>query len=170
MPQIILKSIVLSSILLLFCSCDNRNQIYMKMDSGLHITGNTDISINGLKVGQVESIELLPSRQVLATLRIDRKINIPIDATIFIKTIDFLGNHNLCIEGGVSTTYLSSGDTIKYSGVTSISSGSSAIDEISNLINDLFGNNQKDSILRELRLLNAKLDSISIQKQNQLYK
>ena len=141
-------------------SCNDQKVIYVKLDSGYHISEDMDVSINGLKVGEVKSINLLPDRTVLAEINIDEKIKIPKDVMIYTKTVDLLGNNELSIEGGTTNDYLVSGDTVIYSGVSSITSDSSAIDEISDLVNSLFGNNQKDSILKELRLLNLRLDSL----------
>jgi phospholipid/cholesterol/gamma-HCH transport system substrate-binding protein len=75
------------------------------------LTNDNQVRVAGIKVGQVNSIELVGDR-VLVTMDIDNNIKIPRDATASIKLATLLGTKFVNIDGAGPGPYLADGDTI----------------------------------------------------------
>lgn len=72
------------------------------------------VVISGVRVGQVERIELDPSLRARVLLDVDPKLKLAVDSTAAIRTAGLLGDQFVAIVPGAEEEYLKSGDQIAY--------------------------------------------------------
>lgn len=104
-------------------------------DNVLGLTPTANVSISGVKVGQVSSVELIPEEpgKVMVRFTLDQDINLPLGTSAVIEK-DLLGTSSLIINLGTGDRYFEKGATIP----SSISSGlmsevSDMLPEVSNV-------------------------------------
>ncbi len=72
------------------------------------------VVIGGVRVGQVESVELDPEFRARVALDLDPGLRLPEDSSAAIYTQGVLGNQYVSLSPGASDSYLESGDEIQY--------------------------------------------------------
>jgi phospholipid/cholesterol/gamma-HCH transport system substrate-binding protein len=80
------------------------------------IVNSSQVIVNGLKIGQVSSINTLypgDARQLVVTFTITKNIKIPTGSVIKISGTDLLGNKALVLFPSDATTFHEYGDTLK---------------------------------------------------------
>lgn len=90
----------------------NTKDLYAKYD---HINGidvSNPILYNGMTVGKITKLELLPDRTILATLTIKEEIPVPKNTVARIESQDLLGAKAVNLELGNSTVMAEEGDTL----------------------------------------------------------
>ncbi len=76
------------------------------------LTAGKPVMINGVGVGAVKSVLLLPSDSVQVILNINNQLHISSDSKAYITTIDLLGDKAVVIKEGTSARSLGDGDRI----------------------------------------------------------
>lgn len=149
-------TIIFSVLLLTGCNSD-KYQLTVTFPKADGLTNYSRVTINGLEVGQVESVKLGQENEILVTINFDKVKQLSTD-TKFTLVRDFLGNASISIESGSSNDYLQSGQkaTGQVAGNGDKSNGTAY-----NIIESFLGNPKKqDSILIELRRLNDNLEKL----------
>src|SRR5262245_53838036 len=72
------------------------------------------VAISGVKVGQVERIELDQSLRARVTLDLDISLQLPTDSTASIRTAGLLGDQFIALEPGGEETLLKPGEEIAF--------------------------------------------------------
>lgn len=91
---------------------------------GLRITADFDeigglkprapVVISGVKVGEVERIDLADDYRARVTLNVDPQLALPIDTTASIVTSGVLGDRYVSLQPGAEEEMLKSGDRIEF--------------------------------------------------------
>ena len=76
------------------------------------LTSGKQVYINGVNVGSVKSMRLLPSDSVRVVLSLDDDLKIPADSKAYIRSTDLLGSKAVVIQRGNSGKMLHNGDRI----------------------------------------------------------
>lgn len=86
---------------------------YAVYDDVQGLQATASVSLSGMKVGQVSSVDLIPEQpgKVLVSFKLDKPVNITVGSTAAIEK-DLLGTSTLIINLAPGTTYYESGDTI----------------------------------------------------------
>lgn len=112
------------------------------------LTTGKDIYLNGVDIGTVKEIQLLPNDSVKVFMNVNLGLNIPVDSKAYIRSTDLLGGKAIVIRKGTSNEFLKDGDYIKgvYDEGTlgaiqekGLSIGDK-VAELSNKVNTLVGN------------------------------
>jgi phospholipid/cholesterol/gamma-HCH transport system substrate-binding protein len=72
------------------------------------------VVIGGVKVGQVEAVELASDFRARVTLEVDDRITLPSDTSASILTSGVLGDQYIALEPGADETTLKAGDEIQF--------------------------------------------------------
>jgi phospholipid/cholesterol/gamma-HCH transport system substrate-binding protein len=72
------------------------------------------VVIGGVKVGQVEGVELAPDFRARVTLDVDQRLKLPSDTSASILTSGVLGDQYIALEPGAEETTLKAGDEIQF--------------------------------------------------------
>ena len=72
------------------------------------------VVVGGVKVGQVQSIELAKDFRARVTLDVDAKLALPSDTSASILTSGVLGDQYVALEPGAEETTLAAGDEIQF--------------------------------------------------------
>jgi phospholipid/cholesterol/gamma-HCH transport system substrate-binding protein len=75
----------------------------------------TDVRIAGVKVGQVEKIQIFNQKQAMVEFTVDKKIRIPRSSRAEIKYLNLVGGRFLTLEEGPGSSMLPPGGTIPVS-------------------------------------------------------
>ncbi|UTC24451.1 outer membrane lipid asymmetry maintenance protein MlaD [Candidatus Comchoanobacter bicostacola] len=87
--------------------------VYAKFDEAAGLRARAPIRIAGVRIGEVESVELTPSYQAKVALRIDSKsTELPLDTTAHIFTEGLLGVRYVAIFPGYDESTLKHDDEI----------------------------------------------------------
>lgn len=157
--QIILCQI-LFILAVIFASCSNEKNkhIVVKFDKGDDLIKGDIVTLNGLDIGVIESVELNQKYEACALVKINTEIKIPKDSRFIIDNESFFST-GLKVEPGNSKIFLQNSDTIK-----GVRYKNSKEDQIIEVINELTGKadfvKHQDSILLELKKLNFYLDEL----------
>lgn len=77
------------------------------------LTTGKNIMLNGVDIGTVKDITLLPNDSVRVSLNVDLGLKIPVDSKAYIRSTDLLGSKAIVIKQGTSNRYLENGDYIQ---------------------------------------------------------
>src|SRR5690606_31700276 len=85
--------------------------MYERVDG---LAASNIVQVNGLKVGSVSSLKLLPdnSGRIIVSMQLDNDINLPKNSTAEIFGTDLLGTKGIRFELGDSQALLNDGDTV----------------------------------------------------------
>lgn len=72
------------------------------------------VVVGGVKVGQVQSIDLAPDFRARVTLDVDERLALPADTSASILTSGVLGDQYIALEPGADETTLAAGDEIQF--------------------------------------------------------
>lgn len=105
-------------LLLLFASCQREEKvIYLRFDNSEGLQEKNHVLLNGVKVGEVLSVDITKDYLVLATVRLSDSLDFPKDTRFEIQSQD-LFTKMIFVTPGDSKSFLENGDTIP--GVSSI--------------------------------------------------
>lgn len=90
------------------------NIFYIVYDNIDGLTTSNPVTLNGLPVGRVTDIELLPEKQnhLLVSVELDKKIDVPAGTVAILADGGLLGGKVIKLQMGVSKSYLSGNDTL----------------------------------------------------------
>ena len=87
------------------------NHFYLRFSQVSTLVLDDPVKVNGVKLGKVENIELAGHR-VVVTIRLRTDVKIPKDSEIRVQNIGIMGERQIGMILGDSTTYFAPGDTI----------------------------------------------------------
>ncbi|PWJ64045.1 MULTISPECIES: MlaD family protein [unclassified Fibrobacter] len=87
------------------------NTFYLRFTQVSTLVLDDPVKVNGVKLGKVEKIELSGHR-VVVTVRLRTDVKIPTDSEIRVQNIGIMGERQIGMILGDSTTYFAPGDTI----------------------------------------------------------
>lgn len=91
-------------------------KVKVKFQDIMGIIEGSDVSIAGIKVGNVAKVRLDPDTyDALVFLEINQKVKIPVDSKASIITSGLVGSKLVSIEPGASETFMKDGDQFLYS-------------------------------------------------------
>ena len=102
-----------------FFSSQNKYTVIYDNVEGL--TAANQVSLSGMKVGQVKSVELIPGNRVKVTLVIRKDLPIPTDTKAILSSDGLLGGKLVRLEIGKSSTFVQNEGVIMASRETGIS-------------------------------------------------
>jgi phospholipid/cholesterol/gamma-HCH transport system substrate-binding protein len=93
----------------------SQKTIFATYDRVDGLTASNPVMINGMKIGSVTKLSLLPdnSGRILVALHINGAVRIPRNSTAEIFSTDLLGAKGIRFVFGESTEFLQDGDTVK---------------------------------------------------------
>ncbi|MFT5881181.1 MAG: phospholipid/cholesterol/gamma-HCH transport system substrate-binding protein [Moritella sp.] len=93
---------------------DNYYSLYADFTSATGLKNGSNIEMAGVRIGQIEEIELLPMMKVARVkLKIDNSVKLSIDVIASVKTAGLLGDKYLSLTPGGDDELLSAGDSIE---------------------------------------------------------
>lgn len=78
------------------------------------LTVRAPVVISGVKVGQVEAIELDEDLRARVVMEVDASLDLPVDSAASIQTAGLLGDQFVAIAPGAETASLESGDELAF--------------------------------------------------------
>jgi phospholipid/cholesterol/gamma-HCH transport system substrate-binding protein len=78
------------------------------------LSQRSPVKISGVKVGQVESIELDEDLRARVALDLDPQLELPVDSSAAIRTAGLLGDQFVSLEPGAEDELLEAGGTLTY--------------------------------------------------------
>lgn len=143
---------------LILTSCSTDNELTLTFPNADGLTVSSRIVLNGLEIGQVKSIKVGQTYEIITTVSIDKSVKIPVDSE-FKLVRDFLGTASIDIKPGKSSDYIVDGQEIK----GQVENDAEPDSETKfNLFDSIFGMQTKqDSILYELKRLNDNLERLT---------
>lgn len=91
-------------------------KVKVKFQDIMGIIEGSDVSIAGIKVGNVAKVRLDPDTyDALVFLEINQKVKIPVDSKASIITSGLVGSKLVSIEPGANETFMKEGDQFLYS-------------------------------------------------------
>ena len=89
-------------------------ELYATFDDIGGLKERAPISVSGVKVGQVASVELDDLLRARVKLDLDPHLKLPVDSAARIRTSGVLGDQFVALEPGAESDILRSGDEIEY--------------------------------------------------------
>ena len=88
--------------------------LYVVFDQSLGLTPANSVVVNGVAIGTIDRIELMPAadNKVLIRLGIDKKISIPVQSTLTIGSSGILSSPHIEVVFSSETSYYQAGDTL----------------------------------------------------------
>ncbi|MCL2131858.1 MAG: MlaD family protein [Lentimicrobiaceae bacterium] len=88
--------------------------LYVVFDQTLGLTTSNSVVVNGVSIGMIDRIELMPAanNKVIMRLGIDKKISIPTNSTLTISSSGILSSPHIEVVFGNETSYYQKGDTL----------------------------------------------------------
>lgn len=155
------KLIFILLAIITFASCEQEKfTLFLKTDNVEGLKTGNEVLINGLKVGEVSEIELNKSYQIIVKAVFEKEQFFPIDSKFNLISTDFLGTKGIDIIIGKETQFLNSKDSIILNPMPDFSEqiDSTMIKIMENAIEQFSTNNVIDSLTKELKEINEKLD------------
>jgi phospholipid/cholesterol/gamma-HCH transport system substrate-binding protein len=88
--------------------------LYATFDETGGLKARAPVVVAGVKVGQVEGINLDKSARARVRLNIDKSLNVPTDTTASIVTSGILGDRFISLQLGGEEQFLKSGEEISF--------------------------------------------------------
>jgi ABC-type transporter Mla subunit MlaD len=123
-------------ILIISCRKDNY-KLYIVFDNAYGLSSKTEVITKGIKIGSVDRVDLFKNK-VLATVTIDKTIQIPITSTFMLQSVDIFGQKAIFItlDSTISKNYVDK-DTVCGKIQKSFFSDSTKFNDIKPLIDTL---------------------------------
>ena len=145
----------------LFCSCSkDRRTLYLKVDSVDGLTDETTVTINGFQIGEVDNVSIANDNKIMIKLSLNQEPELPKDTEFKIYSRDLLGTKGIAVTVGTDDQMLTDRDTVITTNETSILATDSVTFKVMDILDNLTGAKQRDSILIELRRLNNNLEKL----------
>lgn len=87
-------------------------EVVMTLQNGGGLNRSDPVQLNGVKVGTVQDVKLLPSGSVNVGLRLNDDVRLPADTRAVVKS-DMFGKHVVSLVPGQALVTLEKGDTIR---------------------------------------------------------
>ena len=90
-------------------------ELYVVFDQNMGLTPANSVVINGVSVGTIDAIDLMPSanNKVLMRLDIDNKVRIPLNSTVTIGSSGLFNAPQIEITYGDASSHYKEGDTLR---------------------------------------------------------
>lgn len=88
--------------------------VYAAFDDIGGLKQRAPVSISGVKVGQVSSVQLDDQLRARVTMELERGLELPVDSTARVQTSGVLGDQFIALEPGAEEDVLRSGDEIEF--------------------------------------------------------
>ncbi len=99
---------------LLVSSCSPEPSFYLELENADKIIEDTEININGFKIGFVQNVRVLESGRLIAEVIQSEKLNIPFDSKFIISNSSLFGeSKEIEVLLGESKRIITSTDTLK---------------------------------------------------------
>ncbi len=138
-------------------SCSNTYNVMFDNVEG--ITRETEVQANGMKVGEVEGLYLLPNGNILVKISMEKNVAVT-QGSKFNTTVNTFTGSPINFKPGKSSRMLSESDTIagtrEYAKEDS-ESGNQVIEKVTDFLEAI---SKQDSILKRMENLDAKVDSL----------
>jgi len=153
------------------------NLIYAVYDRVEGLAPSNVVEVNGLKIGLISSISLLPdhSGRIIAAMHIKKDLKIPRNSTAQIFSIDFLGTKGIRLVYGDSPDDIHNHDTLRSDIEKNISEQVSAqvaplkakaenllssLDTVTYILRDVFNEDTKENLKRSFSSITSSLNSM----------
>lgn len=144
-----------------FSSCTNNERtIYLQADQVDGLSTESSVTLNGFKIGQVDDIHLNQQGKIVIKLRLNKEPTLPADSKFLIEDKDLLGSKEISVQLGTENKKIAIGDTINVSEGKKVFQNDSLTIKVKDILENLTGAKQRDSILFELRRLNNNLEEL----------
>ncbi|WP_026231701.1 MlaD family protein [Neolewinella persica] len=104
--------LLLTPILLLFCSCDRGTTIYVPTENAAGVQTGTPITISGLQVGTLVDVALDEQLTCWLTLNVEQEFHIGREAIFHLETTSLLGAKAITIENSLAGEMINSEDSL----------------------------------------------------------
>jgi phospholipid/cholesterol/gamma-HCH transport system substrate-binding protein len=94
-------------------STEDRMTLTAKFGDATGLVAGDEVRISGVKVGVVDSIELTPDGFAEVAVRVSRALEIPDDSEIAVRWLNLIGQRQVDIFRGTSSTMLADGDAFR---------------------------------------------------------
>lgn len=89
-------------------------QLFAVFDDVGGLSDRSPVKISGVKVGQVQGIQLDEDLRARVSLDLDPRLELPIDSSAAIRTAGLLGDQFVSLEPGAEDALLRPGETFTY--------------------------------------------------------
>lgn len=152
---------LLTFLLCLLTSCSqNGESLILKFESVDGLGAEAEVVTNGFKIGQVRQLTLGSDQSVLVEIELNPDIEIPKDSKFVLSNADLLGTKEIDVEFGQSNFFFANNDTAFATSEPSLFDGEVKMIQLKDLLETVTGQKKRDSILTELKRLNANLEEL----------
>lgn len=139
------------------------------------LTSSNPVVVNGMKVGMIHKLELMPDGRIIVSMHITNKVIVPRNSKAEIFSTDLLGSKGIRLVFGDSKVDLLDGDTLNSGMQASLSDQVSAqvapikmkaenllssLDSILFIIRDVFNENTKSNLRHSFESISHSLSSL----------
>ncbi|MBL1281594.1 MAG: hypothetical protein COA33_015060 [Fluviicola sp.] len=144
---------------LFFYSCtENKTEVHVIFNSGEGLEKEMDVILNEQKIGEIIDLDFNSSYEIVATISIDKKLNLPEDSRFTSQSVD-LFTDAIVVLPGISKTSIQNGDTLFGETAKSIS-----IDTMLIILNDAIENSapmkKQDSLIKVIKELTDEVEGL----------
>lgn len=139
------------------------------------LTSSNPVVVNGMKVGMIHKLELMPDGRIIVSMHVTNKVMVPRNSKAEIFSTDLLGSKGIRLVFGDSKVDLLDGDTLNSGMQASLSDQVSAqvapikmkaenllssLDSILFIIRDVFNENTKSNLRHSFESISHSLSSL----------
>ena len=139
------------------------------------LTSSNPVVVNGMKVGMIHKLELMPDGRIIVSMHVTNKVIVPRNSKAEIFSTDLLGSKGIRLVFGDSKVDLLDGDTLNSGMQASLSDQVSAqvapikmkaenllssLDSILFIIRDVFNENTKNNLRHSFESISHSLSSL----------
>ncbi len=139
------------------------------------LTSSNPVVVNGMKVGMIHKLELMPDGRIIVSMHVTNKVIVPRNSKAEIFSTDLLGSKGIRLVFGDSKVDLLDGDTLNSGMQASLSDQVSAqvapikmkaenllssLDSILFIIRDVFNENTKSNLRHSFESISHSLSSL----------
>ena len=90
----------------------SQRQVFAVYNQVEGLTSSNPVMVNGMKVGMIHQLTLLPNGKIIVSLHVTNKVVVPSNSTAEIFSTDLLGSKGIRLNFGDSHTEMKDGDTL----------------------------------------------------------
>lgn len=90
----------------------SQRQVFAVYNQVEGLTSSNPVMVNGMKVGMIHQLTLLPNGKIIVSLHVTNKVVVPSNSTAEIFSTDLLGSKGIRLNFGDSPTEMKDGDTL----------------------------------------------------------
>lgn len=152
-----------------------QRQVFAVYNQVEGLTSSNPVMVNGMKVGMIHQLTLLPNGKIIVSMHVTNKVVVPSNSTAEIFSTDLLGSKGIRLNFGDSPTEMKDGDTLVSIAQQSLADQVSAqvaplkakaenllasIDSILLTVRGVFNENTKANLKHSFESINNSLTSI----------